>query len=330
MKMTVLGAGQMGSAFGAPALERGHELRYWGPDWIDGPALEALAAGAPHPDLKTALPSPVETTTEMAEAVRDAELVALAVTSEGAEWVSEEAAATVPEGVPVLVFTKGCVERGGEIVPAAVRVREIFGPSHPVVVVGGPVKAIDLINRTPTQTAYGSGERAHARTLARAVETDYYLPGTTEDFLGLGLCAALKNCYAIVFGYLTGRKVPPNLLALAYGTSLGELSALVAASGGRTETAAGPAGAGDLYVTCLSGRNGDFGRLLGEDNPPEVAREKMNNATVEGLGTLPPALALARSVGLGKEELPLLYHLDDVLGGRVEPGGSSLAALLAE
>ncbi|PLS87678.1 MAG: hypothetical protein CYG60_00625 [Actinobacteria bacterium] len=330
MKIAVLGAGQMGSAFGAPALERGHELRYWGPGWIDGPALEALAAGAPHPDLKTALPSPVETTTEIAEAVRDAEIVALAVTSEGAEWVSEEAAETVPEDIPILVFTKGLVERGGEIVPAAVRVREIFGPSHPVVVVGGPVKAIDLINRTPTQTAYGSRERDHARSLARAIETDYYLPGTTDDLLGLGLCAALKNCYAIVFGYLTGREAPPNLLALAYGTSLGELSALVAASGGRTETAAGPAGAGDLYVTCLSGRNGDFGRLLGEGNPPEVAREKMNNATVEGLGTLPPALALARSVGLGKKELPLLYHLDDVLGGRVEPGGSSLAVLLAE
>ncbi len=142
MKIAVLGAGQMGSAFGAPALERGHELRYWGPGWIDGLALEALAAGAPHPDLKTALPSPVETTTEIAEAVRDAEIVALAVTSEGAEWVSEEAAETVPEDIPILVFTKGLVERGGEIVPAAVRVREIFGPSHPVVVVGGPVKVV--------------------------------------------------------------------------------------------------------------------------------------------------------------------------------------------
>ena len=330
MKIAVLGAGQMGTAFGAPAIERGHELRYWGPAWIDGPALEALAAGAPHPDLETALPSPVETTTTITEAVRGAELVSLAVVSEGAEWVSEEAAATAPEGVPVLVFTKGLVERDGEIVPAVARVREIFGPSRPVAVVGGPVKAIDLINRSATQTVYGSEGRDHARELARAVETGYYLPNTTDDLLGLGLCAALKNCYAIVFGYLTGREARPNLLALAYGTALGELSALVAAAGGRTETAAGAAGAGDLYVTCLSGRNGDFGRLLGEGNSPETAREKMNNATVEGLGTLPPALALASSVGLGRKELPLLHHLDDVLAGRVEPGGSSLAELLSE
>ena len=330
MKIAVLGAGQMGTAFGAPAIERGHEVRYWGPWWIDGPALEALAAGASHPDLETALPSPIQTTTTITEAVRDAELVALAVVSEGAEWVSKEAAATVPEGVPILVFTKGLVERDGEIVPAVVRVREIFGPSHPVVVVGGPVKAIDLIKRSPTQTVYGSEGWKHAQNLARAVETEYYLPNTTDDLLGLGLCAALKNCYAIVFGYLTGREARPNLLALAYGTSLGELSALVAAAGGHTETVAGAAGAGDLYVTCLSGRNGDFGRLLGEGNPPETAREKMNNATVEGLGTLGPALALASSVGLGRKELPLLHHLDDVLAGRVEPGDTSLAELLAE
>ncbi len=330
MRIAVLGAGQMGTALGAPAVERGHELCYWGPWWIDGPALEALAAGAPHPDLGAALHSPVRTTPTITEAVRDAELVALAVVSEGAEWVSKEAAASVSEGVPILVFTKGLVERDGKIVPAVVRVREIFGPSHPIVVVGGPVKAIDLIKHSPTQTVYGGDEREHARTIARTVETDYYLPATTDDLLGLGLCAALKNCYAIAFGYLTGREARPNLLALAYGTSLGELSALVTAAGGRTQTTAGAAGAGDLYVTCLSGRNGDFGRLLGEGNTPEQAREKMNNATVEGLGTLAPALALSSSLGMGRKELPLLHHLDDVLAGRTEPGGTSLAELLSE
>lgn len=330
MRIAVLGAGQMGTAFGAPAMERGHEVRYWGPDWLDVPALEAISAGRPHPDLKVALSEPVETAAEIREAVEGAELVVLAVTSEGAEWVSEEAAKHAPEEIPVLVLTKGLVEHDGEVVPAVVRVQELFGPGRPVVGVGGPVKAIDLIQHSPTQTTFAAEERENARGLAESFSTPYYFPGTTDDLLGLGLCAALKNCYAIAFGYLTGHEAKPNLRALAFGTALAEISTLVTAAGGRAETVAGAPGAGDLYVTCLSGRNGDFGRLLNESGSPEEARERMRDATVEGLGTLPPALTLARSLGLGEEELPLLHHLDGVLQGRQEAGGFTLADLLPE
>jgi glycerol-3-phosphate dehydrogenase (NAD(P)+) len=329
MRIAVLGAGQMGSAFGAPAVERGHDLVYWGPDWIDGPALEALAGGEPHPDLKVSLPKPVETASGIGEAVHDADLIALAVVSEGAEWVSEEATKRAPEDAPVLVFTKGLVEKSGEdIVPAVVRAHEIFGPGRPIVGVGGPVKAIDLINASPTQTVFASPERERAREAADAFSTPYYFPGATDDLLGLGLCAALKNCYAIAFGLLSGREAKPNLRALAFGTALGELGNIVSAAGGRPETAAGAAGSGDLYVTCLSGRNGDFGRLLNESNTPEEAREKMGNATVEGLGTLPPALALAKSLDLSEEELPLLHHLDAVLRGERSAGEPEFARLL--
>jgi hypothetical protein len=45
----------------------------------------------------------------------------------------------------------------------------------------------------------------------------------------------------------------------------------------------------------------------------------MGNATVEGLGTLPPALKLTRSLELEEKELPLLYHLDAVLEGNELP-----------
>lgn len=83
-------------------------------------------------------------------------------------------------------------------------------------------------------------------------------------------------------------------------------------------------------MTCLSGRNGDFGRLLGEDDSPDETREKMRGATVEGLGTLPPVLALARSLGLNEEDLPLLHHLDGVLRGRRKAGDSALAKIMPQ
>lgn len=61
--------------------------------------------------------------------------------------------------------------------------------------VGGPAKASDLIRGFPTQTVFAAEHREDARKLSAAFSTPYYFPGTTDDLLGL--CAALKNCYAI-------------------------------------------------------------------------------------------------------------------------------------
>ena len=271
----------------------------------------------------------VDTTFDIEEAVHEANLVALAVTAEGAEWVAPEAAKHAPEGVPIMVFSKGLIENdSGEIVAVPEFAQGVFGPSRKVVGVGGPVKAIDLIEGSPTQTAFAAANRDDAREAGGRFATDYYFPGTSDDLAGLGFCAALKNCYAIAFGMLTGEEAKPNLRALAFGTALGEISRLVSAAGGRPETVAGAAGSGDLYVTCLSGRNGDFGRRLNAGANREKALEDMNNATVEGLGTLPPALDLARSLDLGENELPLLHRLDAVLRGEKSARDSNLADLL--
>ena len=329
MRVAILGAGQMGTAFGRPVLDRGNEPVYWGPEWIDTPALEALAAGNPHPDLGVALPAAVETSFDIQEAVHEADLIALAVTADGAEWVAPEAAKHAPEGVPVMVFSKGLVDgEGGEIVAVPEFAQEVFGPSRKVVGVGGPVKAIDLIEGSPTQTAFAAANLEDANKARERFATDYYFPGGSDDLAGLGFCAALKNCYAIAFGMLTGEEAKPNLRALAFGTALGEISRLVSAAGGRPETVAGAAGSGDLYVTCLSGRNGSFGRLLNTGATREEALEEMNNATVEGLDTLPSALNLARSLDLGEEELPLLRRLDAVLREEESARDSDLAGLL--
>lgn len=331
MKVSILGAGQMGAAFGAPLIERGHEPCFWGPEWLDGPRLESVSAGEPHPDLGVPLPAPADTASSIGDAVRGTDLVVLAVVSEGAEWVCKEALEHAPRETPILVLTKGLVEcDSGGIVPVAVRLREMAGPRHAIVGVGGPVKAVDLIQGFPTQTVFACEDLELARELSGEVSTSYYFPQPTDDLLGLGLCAALKNCYAIAFGYLTGEDARPNLRALAFGTALGELSNIVTAAGGRPETAAGAAGAGDLYVTCLSGRNGDFGALLNPGRSSEAALAEMKNATVEGLGTLPYALGLARSLGLGRERLPVLQCLEEVLGNPRPATDSALAELLAE
>ena len=54
MRVTVLGAGYMGSAMARVAQRRGHEVRLWG-TWLDDAMLDPCERGEPHPRLKLAL-----------------------------------------------------------------------------------------------------------------------------------------------------------------------------------------------------------------------------------------------------------------------------------
>jgi glycerol-3-phosphate dehydrogenase (NAD(P)+) len=84
---------------------------------------------------------------------------------------------------------------------------------------------------------------------------------------------------------------------------------------GRTETVLGLAGAGDLYVTCLGGRNARFGRLVGGGMTPEQAIEEMHT-TVEGYHNARSAAALARKYRL---DLPIVNAVAAAVSGEKTP-----------
>ena len=84
MKVTVLGAGYMGSAMATVAKMRGHEVHLWG-TWLDDALLEACERGEKHPRLGLVLEGiALHRSGALSDALADAELVVHAVSSEGA------------------------------------------------------------------------------------------------------------------------------------------------------------------------------------------------------------------------------------------------------
>jgi glycerol-3-phosphate dehydrogenase (NAD(P)+) len=141
--------------------------------------------------------------------------------------------------------------------------------------------------------------------------------------------AAAKNVYAIAVGVchgLTEAGGQPwhDLAAATFARAVAELRRLVAAVGGREETAIGLAGLGDLEVTSLSGRNRLFGARVGRGQPPAEALAAMAAAgqTVEGVPAARLARDLAAQLGL---DLPLLEAVNRILDGAADP-----AALLGD
>src|SRR6185437_4399432 len=112
MKVTVLGAGYMGSAMACVAQRRGHEVRLWG-TWLDDALLEPCERGEPHPRLKKRLEGiALYRAGRLAEALAGAEMVVHAVNSDGAVPVMTNAAPALP-AVPVLSVSKGLLESPG-------------------------------------------------------------------------------------------------------------------------------------------------------------------------------------------------------------------------
>jgi hypothetical protein len=109
MRITVLGAGYMGSAMATVAAKRGHDVRLWG-TWLDDEMLDPVERGGLHPRLKLKLDKMrFFRAAGLAEALDGAEIVLHCVNSDGAVPVMQKARGALPN-VPILSVTKGFLE----------------------------------------------------------------------------------------------------------------------------------------------------------------------------------------------------------------------------
>jgi glycerol-3-phosphate dehydrogenase (NAD(P)+) len=265
-RVTILGAGDMGTALLTPLHAGGHELRLWGTE-RDAAIITALHRGDPHPRLGIPIPPEVETfgDAESAAALAGAEIVVVAITSNAIRPVIGRIADALGRPRAIVVVGKGFDSgpSGDEILLLPHVLGEFT--QVPVVAVGGPSIAREVAIGTPTAATFGSID-PDALTFTRDVfSTPAYSIETTDDVAGLEVAAAMKNAYGVAIGIADGiekRTGLPhaNMRAALFPHAVAEMSLLAESLGGRRETVAGLSGAGDLQVTVTSGRN----RLLGE------------------------------------------------------------------
>ncbi len=270
--ITILGAGYMGSALTFPAADNGHRVRLWG-TWLDNELIQAVQEGKEHPRLQTHLPQGVETfyANGLAEALKDADLVINAVTSEGIVPVMTHAFPLMPEGALFASVSKGFWDGpGGNIQRLSVIVSPLSpSPNFRYLHVAGPSKALELCRRVPTAVHYACEDISVAERVAELMRTPYYRIRPVSDLAGCEVCSALKNAYAIAIGLFDGLEKAGrlsqsyNTKSAAFTKAVREMAVVVEALGGQPDTVFGLPGIGDLLVTAVAGRNRTFGELLG-------------------------------------------------------------------
>ena len=305
--MVVLGAGVMGSAMAVPADRAGRRTHLLGTH-LDTEIVRSVAGNGWHPGLKLTLASGVAADDHGALGAALAarpDVLVMGVSSAGVGWAVDRLAETMTEPVPVLMITKGLAVIDGEIVvlPIAVAsaLRERLGFSVPVSAIAGPAIAGEQAAGRETSVVFtGTDMRAAYRARDYLADPAYRVT-MSGDVIGVELCAALKNFFALGVGTASGRferqgaaangAEMHNLAAGLFTQAIAELQTLVEKLGGDPATVSGLAGVGDLYVTCRAGRNSRMGRLLGLGIPySRAVAEHMPTDTVEGAD-------LARAIG---------------------------------
>lgn len=335
MEISILGAGAMGSALTFPLADNGHDITLWGSEY-DESILSALRNGNEHPRIGRTLPEGVTLygPKRLDEAVTEAEILVLGVSSNGVVPVTERISSLLTEDTTLVSIAKGLVEYEDQpwlIQDGILKVLDDKGVTQapPVVSVAGPSIAKELAERSRTAVAYATKDEEILEKTASAFNTEYYNIKTTTDVKGLEICIGLKNAYSISLAWPDGltereKKSSPsnmtNLKAILFLQTMKEIKLLVQLSGGDESTVEGLAGLGDLVTTSSSGRNGSFGRFLGSGMTVSEALEELERqgvGVIEGYETADMGLQLANSViedtHYTLEDLPLLHEINQVL-----------------
>lgn len=315
MRTAVLGAGSWGTAFAKILNDAGNEVVLW--------ARRAEIAGAirdtgVNPEYFSAYPlgERVSASADPAEALKDAELVFLAVPS---QTLRSNLAAFTPHldpGATVVSLMKG-IELGTTLRMSQVITETSGLPQDRIAVVTGPNLAPEIVAQQPTATVVACVDEERATRVQKALFTPYFRPYTNDDVVGCELGGAVKNVIALAYGMAHAMGLGDNTKASLITRGLAETSRLGVALGADPLTFAGLAGLGDLVGTCSSplSRNRTFGEHLGEGKSLEEAQRE-TRYTAEGVKSCLAIRDLARSV---RVEMPITEQVERVCHEGVDP-----------
>src|SRR5258708_1479180 len=200
----------MGYALTFPASDNGHDVRLVGTH-LDDAIITSCRANRFHPRLKREIPETVRPFfhIEIAEAMNGAEVVVLGVNSNGVQWAAQAISPHLQSDQIILMFTKGMAsDPNGDLqilpdVLAAYLPDSIRDKVH-YAAIGGPSIAGELAARRQTSVVFTSRRAEILPRLRELFMTPYYHIWASTDLIGVEVCVALKNPYALAVGLAMG------------------------------------------------------------------------------------------------------------------------------
>ena len=329
-KITIIGAGVMGSTVAFPARDNGHEVNIIGTPY-DKDIIVRLKKDGLHLGLKRNLPDGIKyyQCEEIQDILPSSDLVVAGISSFGVEWFADEILGLVESGTPVLLVTKGLHSRGnGEVCSFVEYFEEKCQKRVPFHAIGGPCISYELADRHDTFVGICGYSAELLEKIHQMLSTPYYHINTTTDVVGFEIASAIKNIYALAVSMAIGVAESKdgyncrphfNSQSGLFAQSIREMELIIKCFGGNPEENI-VYGVSDLYITIESGRNREIGVLLGRGYTVDEALLKLRGMTLESVSAvkaLSEALELKSKRGeFDFNSVPLFSHVNELMSGQ--------------
>ena len=316
MNAGVIGGGSWGSAFAVMLGRNAIRAKLWirEPDVYESAARERENRVF-LPGFK--FPGPVSVHHDLGEAVRDCDILFIAVPSEFCRKIYARLGPLLANGPDVVSLTKGIEKR--TLMRMSEILAETLQPSGAgrIGVLSGPSFAREVAEGHPTALVLAASDHAWARKVQARLSNQALRIYTSGDVAGVELAGALKNVIAVAAGLSDAMDFGFNSRAALMTRGLAEIARLGLKLGARRETFSGLAGMGDLLLTCTGplSRNRHVGFELGRGGRLRDIINRMR-MVAEGIPTTVSARALAQREGV---DMPITDQVYQVLYRNKDP-----------
>ena len=319
-RIGVLGLGNWGTALALVWCKDGHNVLGW---TVEQEVYESVMNSQENEKYLPGYKIPgMDCTMEITDVTESCEILVLALPS---SVILEVVDLLIPSLRPshlLVDLAKGLApssEGGSGMISDAIERRlSDAGMSNQVVVMTGPTIAPEVARGVITNALVACHDTVVAKRVAERLSTDSLILTPAGDPVGAELWGAYKNCVALACGLVDGLKDTiggDNLKAAMVLSGYSEGLRILGERGADPNTAFGPAGIGDLYVTATSprSRNRTLGEMLGSGKSLEESLQEMH-MVAEGVRAT--RMFLNRSERMG-HQTPFLTTLGMLLDGDI-------------
>ena len=287
MKLTVLGAGCWGLTLAWLLTNNFEKVTVWGRECdISEDLKNNKHTNKP---LEVQLDNKVEITSDLASAIKDADIILSVIATSGTRDVCENLKKAGIRPEQILVNASKGIE-----LPSLMRMSEVIKdvlPEQKLVILSGPTLAREVLAGKPTAACAASDDMAAAELVQRTCT----VPGkfrlyTNSDVIGVELGGSLKNVIAIASGFAHEMGLGDNCAGTLLTRGMAEIVRVSIKLGANPSTLYGLSGMGDLIATCSSplSRNYTVGSMLGKG-------KKINDILAE-LGSVAEGVKTSKAI----------------------------------
>ncbi len=242
-------------------------------------------------------------TNDLETVVGDKDMVAVVVPSHFVRNIAEQMGRVLSPDTIIVSASKG-IENKTHMTMSAVIRESLPSTLNPLMaVLSGPSFAREVAAEVPTVVTVAASEPDTAEFVQRIFAMPYFRVYTSHDMIGVELGGSVKNVIAIAAGIVDGLNLGLNTRAALVTRGLSEIRRLGLKLGADPRTFTGPAGLGDLLLTCTGNlsRNHTVGKKIGQGMKLADILSRMR-MVAEGVKTAKSVYNLSQKLGV---EMPI-------------------------